>query len=212
MNISFVIIFNLVGLWLSAQCDSIVYTYYPNRVVYEEYKINCKDSVKNGYYKRYTTQGKILTQGVYKNGTRIGIWIWYANKEARVRDTIEKYNYDTHVSIFYKDTLYNGPRYPGGMDEFIRDVVSEIKIPDSLMAKYNGGKITPVFKLNCDGNITNIKFRIRNEAANNDQQMQEIIKAVLIKKYPLWIPCKDTTKWNEDIAIAYEIPFIISSP
>lgn len=211
MKVLLLLISGFVSILLNAQSDSTARTYYAKGSLYEEYQVNSKDSLRNGYYKRYTEGGKVLAEGRYDKNNRSGVWIYYANKEARVRDTVEIYDYNLRKAIYYKYADYIGTRYPGGLEEFVIDFTANLKIPDRLIAKHAGRKITPTFKLNCDGSISDIKFPINSEYNFYDKEVEAIVRYALTQKYPLWIPCRDKTEWDK-YPVTYNIPITLKLP
>jgi antitoxin component YwqK of YwqJK toxin-antitoxin module len=58
-----------------------IFTYhdYARKYLHEEYLINTKSGRINGTYKEYDMFGKLLTEGTYINGIRVGTWNTYFN-------------------------------------------------------------------------------------------------------------------------------------
>jgi hypothetical protein len=162
---------------------TVIQTYYPNQSVYDEYQISLPDSNKNGYFKRFTNTGKIYTTGQYKNNERTGRWVWFPYTEARYRDTVQVYDYDTKTEIYFRDTAIKGPRYPGGDSEFANDVGRQLRLPSELVTKYDGKTITAKYKLSCTGKITDIKFTVKCDF--RDKVIEDMIVAALTKDYLL---------------------------
>jgi hypothetical protein len=185
---------------------TVIQTYYPNQSVYDEYQISFPDSSKNGYFKRFTKTGRICASGQYKNNERIGIWVWFPYTEARFRDTVEIYDYDTRKEVFFKDTANKMPRYPGGYDEFGIDLGKSLKFPIELLQKYDGKTIIAQYKLSCDGKISDVKFSPKSHF--RDKTVEDLIVNALTKEYYLWIPCKDGS-WDSN-AIGFNMPIKLS--
>jgi hypothetical protein len=191
---------------LFGQSDTtVIQTFYPNQSVYDEYQISLPDSNKNGYFKRFTKTGRLHITGQYKNNERTGKWVWFPYTEARYRDTVEVYDYDTRTEIYFRDTAVTAPRYPGGDAEFGNDVGRQLIFPNELMTKYDGKSITAYYKLSCTGKITDVKFTVKCDF--RDKVIEDIIIAALTKDYPLWIPCKDPS-WD-NLTIRFGLPITI---
>jgi hypothetical protein len=168
----------------------VIQTFYPNHSVYEEYTISLPDSLQNGGYKRFTQGGRIWVAGDFKNNLKSGIWIWYVNTEARVRDTVEVYNYDKREQIFFNyDRSLGGSEYIGGFQEFRFDFEKSLKIKEVWIEKYQDKKITVCFKVNCSGEIYDLKFDLMSQF--RDAEIEAAIKRALMETAPFWKKCGD---------------------
>jgi len=196
----------MCSISLLCQNDTIIVkSFNPNQILCEN-QVTLPDSVKNGYIKCNTKEGKPLVSGQYTNNQRSGIWIWYENKNVRYTDTSEIYDYDKKKVIFCRDTSLKGPRYPGGYNDFTNDIRKGIKIPKELLKEYDGKKIIAVFSLSCEGKVSDISFHPKSEFKNS--VIESLVIDALKQNYDLWIPCKDSNWWNT-FGVKFNLPLIV---
>ncbi len=190
MKFIFLILFTFIWGHIYSQTDTIIKkTYFSNTKVCEEYQVTLPDSIKNGYYKRYSEYGKPVSEGRYKNNEKIGVWNYYPYM---VSDTgvLEIYDYDRKQELYYnKNSEYSGiPHYPGGFYEFHTDIVNHIKqkIDWNITKKYKGKSVMVNFvidKQSCS--VTDIAIeQYTNEI--KDKFLEEIIISVF-QDSPNWI-------------------------
>lgn len=95
-------------------------------------------------------------------------------KIAKVEDT-------TLSDIEPLDTL---PMYPGGMGEFYKYILREVRYPAKVLRDSIEGTIVAMFIVNVDGSISNVK--IPREMSMKNACDNEVIQA--LNRMPLWKP------------------------
>lgn len=163
---------------------------------FEEYFINSIDSLKDGTYKRFSTQGKIIQIGEFENGKPTGIWKFYENNIWNRKYL--SFDFDTQTEIFYKDfnqkkvycsiktnkgyelkAVDSTARFPGGEMALRFYIIQNLKIDFS---KYRG-RVEANIEIKKDGKVEVLKIRGRP----NDVEIQnELI--IVIQNMPNWIP------------------------
>jgi len=190
MKFIFLILFTFIGTQIYSQTDTIIIkTYNSDTKVCEEYQVTLLDSIKNGYYKRYSEHGKTVSEGRYKNNEKIGVWNYYPYKDSDT-GVLEVYNYDIKQELYCNDNVeYSGmPHYPGGLYEFQNDIVSHIKqkIGRDNVKKYRSKSMLVYFKIDKQsGSVTDVEIKpYKNEI--NDPYLEGLIISVF-QNSPKWI-------------------------
>lgn len=98
----------------------------------QEYFVDTTTKRLDGYYKDYFKGGKEKSYGLYKNGYRVGVWIFY-DREGRIN---EKYNYDLRRSFIFNENPYLAKRVYAAMGAQTSNLDTLDTIPHFV-----GGKI-----------------------------------------------------------------------
>lgn len=143
-------------------------------VLVEEYDlVDSASTVKNGYYARYYTDGKVRKTGSFANNLRSGVWSFYDDNDKLV----QRYNYTTGMGLFvppdtiatyylkmagvdtnFYSTLQSPPLFIGGIVE-LRDFIGQnLRYP--TIAKQSGitGNVVVTFFVNSNGYIETPKI------------------------------------------------------
>ena len=206
------ILFLLAYGHLIGQSDtSIVKTYYTDKKVFEEYQITTKDSARNGFYKSFSSYGKILSEGKYTNDEKTGEWVYYSNG-ASATEIVQKYNHTTQTELFYNyvyEKYLGAPRYPGGlnaMNEYItRGIYKNIK--KEYFKKYSGKKLEVTFSIDRkSGEVTGVHI-VPHSNQIEDPEVEGIIISIF-QKLGKWTLSKTMTeKTNVGFSYTYPIRF-----
>jgi TonB family protein len=137
---------------------------------------------KNGDFLSYWKNGILKRKDFYKNGKLKKGECWNENGEK-----VEYYDFEIH------------PKYPGGKVKMYEFIKKNLKYPP-LSKQYNlGGKVVIGFKINTDGNVSDLKVI---EGVNSELDTEAIR---IIKNMPKWEP-----GYQDGIAVPvkYTIPII----
>ncbi|WP_439183651.1 TonB family protein [Carboxylicivirga taeanensis] len=185
---------NVIG-----QIDTI---YRANNLGYEIGKKG--NGGKQGVWKTYTSEGKLIAISEYQNGLKHGERIWYYDSGKICSKEIYKNNHFKKGTYWDKEgnevkqyDIIEKPEYPGGLDSLRSFINRNLTYP--LKAQSNGvqGKVYVEFVLSKDGNITNPKVvRTPSELLN-----EEAIRVVSLANG--WKPGK---LHGESVEVTFTIP------
>lgn len=152
---------------------------------YKEY-INGKPS---GKYYQYDTEGNILIRGKYKNGFKVGYWVY--NKEnnrvykRKYKLKEEKYDIDNVLNIIIEgesEISYIKSEFPGGEERMQRFIAQNIYYPENAIFKKINGKVLIGFFINEIGEIHNIRTVFGLDSIIDNSSINAV------KKMPYWTP------------------------
>lgn len=207
----------LVSLFFSfgfCQDSILVKTNYKGKYQskkFEEYFINSIDSIKDGTYKRFSVQGKIIRIGEFKNGKPIGIWNFFENNIWNRKYL--GFDFDTQTEIFYKDfnkekvfcsiktntgyelkSIDSIARFPGGEMALRFYIIQNLKLD---LTRYNG-RFEAHIEIKEDGKVEVSKIRGRPNDINIQNELFKVIQNM-----PNWIPAINNKKI---VASKYVLP------
>ncbi|HET6228104.1 MAG TPA: TonB family protein [Bacteroidia bacterium] len=151
-------------------------------------KENYENGLLNGSAKYYRKNGKLETEGLYKDGYKTGYWKLYDENGSEIN-----VNYDASyksVKIVELTGCYAGeednafvqPEFQGGENERVNFIVKNIVYPQEAVAKKVQGTVYVNFIITQTGELESFKI-IKSV---NKQLDEEVIK--LLKKMPRWNP------------------------
>ena len=122
------------------------------------------DGYKDGLWIAYYPEGQVKAKGSFDRGFKTGQWIWY--HENGEISSVEKWNRGIYKQGQYWDEkgnpsdiseVFTDPRYPGGIEEFTKMIVENIKYPEDVISKGLEGRVVLEFRINSNGQLVNPK-------------------------------------------------------
>lgn len=170
--------------------------------------------IKDGYTVYYNENGFKASRGYNKDNKNIGIWTLYFDNERDssvyeiLSDGIRKYIRKSNLQKEDIYTIVETPsEFPGGIQELIKFIQTNLKYPESARELALGGKVFLKFVVNEDGNIDNIEVL---KGSGHNEMDEEAIRVV--KLMPKWKPASMTGKnvkcyFNLPISYSLDEPF-----
>ncbi|HEU4718001.1 MAG TPA: hypothetical protein VFU15_09210 [Bacteroidia bacterium] len=197
--------FVLLQFSLRAQDTTHVTTHYHNGKVNEQFTQNKKGD-KEGNYLRYSTHGKTLVTGQYKDGVPVGVWNYYSSDTSGT--LVDRLDFDTHKELFVDSLrvpqLICGPRYFGGnlaKNEYIAHRIRTDFTPNEI-APYHGQSFTVTFAI--DTTTMKPVMPVLDESGLPSSVVEKMKQIVL--DMPAWLPpvCKDKNEvWQFSVVFTF---------
>ena len=163
--------------------------------------------VRNGEFKFFDKNGRILVKGIYQDNTPSGIWYFY-NKKGEI---LREIDYNKAIEFIKSDTIkYKGkifftvehmPKFRGGdLDKFKLYVQKNLEYPIYSKIRGNVGNPTVQFTVDEKGKVGGVS--IQRSAGDIDLNM-EVLR--IISESPNWEPGKQR---NNPVHVRFVIPVV----
>jgi periplasmic protein TonB len=181
-----------------------------NKSSMEAYFTSVAYESKNGPYRVYYPNGKIDSEGMFKNDNMDGKWFFYYENgvlaakeiyEEGLKTEVDCWNPDGTIQTNYMDSEREKPSYPQGQIEMDKFVQNTIVLPDDVQKKKVTGKMAISFFVEPDGKLTNPKIELSLHPSL-DEAAFKVLDAM-----PAWIPAKHH---NRLIRQKFIMPIVIS--
>jgi periplasmic protein TonB len=95
------------------------------------------------------------------------------------------------------------PKFPGGEEELRKFLALNLRYPNEALQKGIGGEVIVSFKIDEEGNISDVKS-LKPLGFGCDEEAVKVVR-----KMPQWIPAK---KSGKNIAVTYNLPIVFELP
>jgi len=141
---------------------------------------------KNGYYKKYYSNGTTQEEGNYLDNERNGDWFFYhKNSKISKKGIFEKGKwkeiplcYDENGNetegVFYSNVLSVKPEFPGGDNEMLRFISKNTKYPFSAKENNIFGTVFISFIIEKNGKLSNIEIA-RSRSSELDEECLRVV-------------------------------------
>ena len=141
---------------------------------------------KNGYYKKYFSNGTIQNEGNYINNEKTGDWIYYhENGKIEKKGIFEKgkwkdvplcYNENGNEidGVFYPIELTTKPEFPGGDNEMLKFISRTVKYPENSKEQCISGTVYISFIIDKKGKLSEEKI-IRSVSSDIDEECLRVV-------------------------------------
>jgi len=141
---------------------------------------------KNGYFKKYYSNGSIEEEGNYLDNEKNSDWVFYHKngkiekkgvfKKGKWKDIPLCYNENGKKieGIFYSNVLSVKPEFPGGDNKMLRFISTNIKYPNSAKENNIFGTVFISFIVEKNGKLSNIKV-IRSKSPELDEECLRVV-------------------------------------